>query len=290
MSKSQTFLLYLIVFIFGSSRANSDGTLCKIELYLTDQPVNEKKLGANNPKTEMSDISKIYTQTFYQVVCVTDEPVRARNFIQLIRTDTSSQNKLQLSNTTIQDNGYSYMEGGLLLNESDLNANLSLFCRFLTQNPSVYCEKTVHLMIKAYPDIKLRIFIAVLCVLVLIGFLSIMIRIYLGRKKNKENESKQNALRKMSSQKVPFAAQSNVRKAKRYKAIVSQPNQARKFHSLNFKPMPDTSKINLECLDRNGEKQLEFIIHESSLSTHTKRPNSPSQLRIKIQANERLIY
>jgi len=289
MYKSEMFLLCLLTFILSLSLANGDGTLCKIELYLTDQPVIEKKPSANS-KTETADITKVYTQTYYQALCVTNEPVRARNFIQLIRADTNNQNKLQLSNTTIQDNGFSYMEGGLLLNESDLNANLSLFCRFLTQNPSVYCEKIVHLAIQPYPDIKLRIFIAVLCVLVLIGFLSILIRIYLSRRKTKENENKQNVLRKMSSRKAPFPTQSNVRKAKRYKAIVSQPNQARKFHSLNFKPMPDTSKINLECIDRNGDKQLEFIIHESSLSTHTKQPSLPSQLSIKIQANERLIY
>lgn len=195
-------LLIITITLLGNCETKNN--LCQIQIYLSDQSNSINEFQFN----EISKPIEIQTDTFYHAVCITNEKIRSRNMLKLVwneadlftNTDSfdSNDQSLIVSNETFRINEYSYLKGRFLINSNSLKSNYNLFCRFLTVNPSVYCEKEIQLTISTFSSFRFKIFIAILISLIIVGLISILVKIYFKRKsdpKKEQVETEQNLKR-----------------------------------------------------------------------------------------------
>lgn len=186
-----------ILLILGCDANN----LCQIRIYLSDNtPTISKQYLTSD---QVIKTNEIHTDTYYYAVCITNENIRSRNIFKLTWRETNDENdpdlnehqSLVISNVTHRTDEYSYLIGGFLINSNNLKSNYHLFCRFLTVNPSVYCEKEINLVVLPFSSYRFKVFLVILVILILIGVTNIFARIYLSRKKKSsinKNEQKIN--------------------------------------------------------------------------------------------------
>jgi hypothetical protein len=180
----------------------NNGKLCDIQLLLNTH-LNEAKQLKLNSLINQTEI--VYANTYYNVLCVTNEPVRSRNFISLVQSnnDLNQNNSINLNgigkfddlskheiigNKTSIDNSLFYLSTGFIINSNNIK-NYTLFCRFLTINPSIYCEKSLNLIVKPYKDRRFLIFFLVFFFIVLVIITAILVNLYLRRRVKNENEN-----------------------------------------------------------------------------------------------------
>jgi hypothetical protein len=103
----------------------------------------------------------------YTVLCLTYDKVRSINILSLVTDDTNFQrnqnysdlyfkNSIIVTNsrTNFYNNNNSMIKGNFLLKKKT-NCNKSyLYCRFLTHDPNIYCEKTIFFKIKSEKRIQ----------------------------------------------------------------------------------------------------------------------------------------
>ncbi len=168
----------------------SSSKLCNIQIQI-GQNLNPKLV--NNKTGENSlKLFELDSDTSYEVMCVTDEKVRLRNTLSLawssnepssINEDNSfdTQNNRLISNLTHNANDLAYLSGEVILRSNNLKYNNYVFCRFMTQNPSIYCEKIALIRVKSYPNHKLRIFLVFIAIFACLIALNALIYIFLMR-------------------------------------------------------------------------------------------------------------
>jgi hypothetical protein len=184
--------LYVLLnlYICNCHKVNNE-KLCDIRLAL-DQDLNE--MAIYNSKNQ-SDQVVIYSDTSYSVLCVTKEQVRSRNFISLIslsnesvKLDELDENLVHrqeiIANKTLIEKSLAYMSAQFSVSSSPSGNKLhfNLFCRYLTIDPSIYCEKSLRLIVIPSKDYRFVILLVVFLVFgVLIG-LGVLLTLYLRRR------------------------------------------------------------------------------------------------------------
>ena len=158
--------------------AGGGGNLCRIGLYV-DEASRFKSdkffvddfdsIGGGGGGQHGAPRHTVLTSgTAYRVVCLTNETVRGRNFISLAvgnqhqHDHDSSAALVLLTNRTYQEDNHVdqdgvsvprvyYMKAPLRLDDDNdaapqtsLLGNYTLMCRFLTVDPSIYCETSLH--------------------------------------------------------------------------------------------------------------------------------------------------
>jgi hypothetical protein len=175
-------IVSLLVLIVSGGGISCDGSLCNIQLNINGVSQKTKELQFNT--------SDLYFDTDYEVNCFTSEEVRMRNVLSLKWTNKETNASLMsnteelLSNRTFKLNNQSYLQSYFRINSIN-EANRSeyiLFCRFLTVDPSVYCERTLAIRMISPMDKRFKIFFAALSVLALLGLINMIIKIYLRRR------------------------------------------------------------------------------------------------------------
>lgn len=151
------------IFQIVSIGSLTSGNLCNIQLHLVEGLQDKIELKSNITKELFIDADK-----YYQVICITDEKVRSRNFISLVRSNQTNQDsndirfnkKFQIANQTISEKNLTFMRGDLIVNSNNFKNDLKyeIFCRFLTLNTSIYCEKSLNLNIRSRSDERFKIF------------------------------------------------------------------------------------------------------------------------------------
>lgn len=204
------FILLLFFFINNLSKFNCDENLCQIQINVNDQVLSINELNENY----FSKINEVHMDTYYHVFCVTNEKTRSRNMLRLGWQENSKNTKIntiydfdeyhyiELSNETLRTNDLSYLKGGFVINSNDLKTNYNLFCRFLTVNPKIYCEKEVKLIVLPFSSLRFQILIFVLLLLLAVGGVHLFMKLYSKRKLNKNNKNESNKLKK--HYKCPF--------------------------------------------------------------------------------------
>jgi hypothetical protein len=227
------YLLVVGIFLFLNSFIEivdcNNGKLCDIQLLLNSH-LNEAKQFKSN--SLINPIETIYANTYYNVLCVTNEPVRSRNFISLIpsnndltqngsmhlngngRFDDLSKHEI-IGNKTSIDNSLFYLSTGFIINSNDIK-NYTLFCRFLTINPSIYCEKSLSLIVKPSRDYRFLIFFLAFFFIVFLISTAILVNLYLRRRVNNKNE--------MNTPPTDFERKLSQRNSKRNSSIVLKPD------------------------------------------------------------------
>lgn len=162
--------------------------ICRMQMYLLPhgQRIDERSLFDMNSSLAQTNVIELDSSKPYQIVCVTGEKVRLRNVLLLEWTNVTTQRqpgaKFQLANQTHNTGEFSYLSAGLLLDsmiDHKRAANLSLLCRFIPADPSIYCEKVVHLKIYSEYEFKLSILLIFCVGLFLAGLLTLTLKLYL---------------------------------------------------------------------------------------------------------------
>ncbi len=158
---------------------------CLIEFYIKNDKLNmnyDADLIANNEL-------KIYSNTIYNVLCRTTEKVRSINKI-ILTWPNDNKNSIVIANETERSDKYSYLTGDLKLNPTDVmnNKNYTLFCRFVTYNTSVYCEKEIKFIVNNVSINKY--FISVSIIIILIVVLNIAFKYFIKHRKNQSSNFK----------------------------------------------------------------------------------------------------
>ena len=191
MFKISFLTILMLVVIINSNCEENTNNLCDIQIFVSDQASEIYEFKRPN---YFSNARNIYTDTFYHVICITNEPIRSRNLLKLAYgennddTDLSEYQSIQLSNTTLISNDYSYLKGEFIINSNNLKANYNIFCRFLTTNPSVYCEKEMKLVIMPFSSTRFTILIAALLLSIILG----VGLVYFKRFSNSKNTNRLN--------------------------------------------------------------------------------------------------
>lgn len=184
-SSSSSF--WLIVFIFHIEFLDVKITatdMCRIQIQVNE--VFGQDVLMHGRLMESSELT-ISLDSKYQVTCLTNEKVRTRNFVMLKWSNSSMGDKHRLiSNVTKTRDGLSYLRGNVTLksNQFDSSHNLNIFCRFLTFDPSLYCEKIIRVKVFSNEELRFKVFRNLSCVVLLIGILSILLKINLNRFKS----------------------------------------------------------------------------------------------------------
>ena len=188
-----------------------NGKLCDIQ-FLLNSNLNEAKKFKSNPLFNQSDV--VYANTYYNVICVTNEPVRSRNFISLIpqNNDLNQNGSINLNgkhddlskheiigNKTSIENSLFYISSGFIINSNNIK-NYTLFCRFITINPSIYCEKSLNLIVKPSKDNRFFILFLAFFFIALVISTAILVNIYLRRRVNNENSDRKSDFERRLSQ------------------------------------------------------------------------------------------
>ena len=239
-------LLLICITTCSLTEIQSAGNLCKIQLYINSE-MNER---VQFRKPDSNQTASIYADTYYEAVCLTNENVRTRNFISLETSETHTgimedkfslmSSKNQLTNKTKIENGLYYMKAGFKISSASLKTNHTLFCRFLTMNPSVYCEKSLYLIVKPSLSKTYLIVIVILGVVALIALLNVIICSFL-RSKSKDNQSSIHKRPSTSS----FSRISNASKGRKKSILVNN----------------GQSQLNEQVLVGNEDPEYEYSIY-----------------------------
>jgi hypothetical protein len=178
--------ILILMKVQSSLSLSSIGSLCKIELFVDKNQFSEKE------KIEFTNVdsnqTEIYSDTYYEAVCLTNEQVRSRNFIYLETSYTSEEKTIkkhdQLANRTFKRDNLNYLRGGFTIDSASQRLNHSLFCRFLPVNPvGVYCEKTIYLIVIPKTNQNIKIFLIILSIVVFIGVVNLVVKCCIMRRK-----------------------------------------------------------------------------------------------------------
>lgn len=179
-------LVFELLVIFQLFNEHSLSKLCNIQLIVNSiEPSTLLDLDKINSSYEEYELQ---SDTIYRATCVTDERVRLRNILSL----ESSSSQVLVSNKTLASpvKAYSYLSGSFAVKRNQINSNNILFCRFLTQNTSVYCEKTVRIRVADYANERMKTFLVLAGLLSLITLLNVIM--YLVKTEHKMAKSDDN--------------------------------------------------------------------------------------------------
>jgi hypothetical protein len=188
-------IVMLIILIDSNCEANN---LCNMKIFVSDQAIEIDEFKNMN---YFSDATNIYADTFYHVICITNETIRSRNLLKLAygenndEMDLSEYQSIQLSNETLNSNHYSYLKGKFIINSNDLKVNFNIFCRFLTSNPSIYCEKEIKLSILSFSSTRFIIFIVTVLLSIALGAGLVFAKRFSKSKNHEIQESEKNYFR-----------------------------------------------------------------------------------------------
>lgn len=177
----------IAVVVKGNGISTSD--LCRIQIQVSEFITATRDVSMRGVLMDTSEVI-VSLDTRYQVTCVTDEKVRLRNHLSLEWSNSSLSDDLTtrlISNTTMNTRSVksneilSYLRGSITVKSSEFNSNtvLSLFCRFLTIDPSLYCEKTVTLKVFSAQELKSRTMRTWSIVVLVVGLAAILLQLYL---------------------------------------------------------------------------------------------------------------
>ena len=178
---------FILVVVKGNGISTSD--LCRIQIQVSEFITATKDVSMRGVLMDTSEVI-VSLDTRYQVTCVTDEKVRLRNHLSLEWSNSSLSDDLTtrlISNTTMNSRSaksneiLSYLRGTITVKSSEFNSNtvLSLFCRFLTIDPSLYCEKTITLKVFSAQELKSRTMRTWSIVVLVVGLAAILLQLYL---------------------------------------------------------------------------------------------------------------
>ena len=177
----QEVLLLLVVLnvVVATTQASK---LCKIHVHVSESDltvtdylskINESGLGGF--EADEQAVVEVYADTHYQAVCLTYEKVRGRNALvhgwtNANHKNTSDENftfddQQSVANRTSQYEQWSYLTGSVNVGRSLVKYNNYLLCRFLAQDPSVWCEQIVHLRVKDVHGPRISLFFVLVCLL-----------------------------------------------------------------------------------------------------------------------------
>ena len=150
----------------------------------------------------------------------------------------SEYQSIQLSNTTLISNDYSYLKGEFIINSNNLKANYNIFCRFLTTNPSVYCEKEMKLVIMPFSSTRFTILIAALLLSIILGVGLVYFKRFSNSKNPKMQEEKNNYFRffKLKNKKATKIIKKNQKEINSTRENVSNNQQLQIFIPIISEP------------------------------------------------------
>lgn len=163
------------------------GKPCRIDLYLSQNPTEKLEFRHANHQNIF-----IQSNTNYQAFCITDEHVRNSSFISL--NNAANHPMYKISNLTrMNENRIYFMQAPLRVNEEMIgNGSFYLFCRFLTVNPSIYCEKSLNFNVYSTKRQTITILSVIVSTVIVILVLSFLLRFYLNRKNKHNRDSSPN--------------------------------------------------------------------------------------------------
>lgn len=209
---STTLIIIVGVHMLVKECSATSTEMCRIQIQISElfstssQDVSMRGLLMDSSEVAVSLDSK------YQVTCVTNEKVRTRNFVMLQWSNSSSSSggneKYRLiSNATKNKDDLSYLRGNLTLKSSqfDSSHNLNIFCRFLTIDPSLYCEKTLRVKVYSNEELRQSVFRNLSLVVFVVGALSVLLKLSLNRFRSQTTTHKASSSSRHSSLSLPPA-------------------------------------------------------------------------------------
>ena len=192
ISSELFFLVSILVLIrIEVSSCSSLGSLCKIEIFVVKNQEQREKIAFTN--TDLNQ-TEIFSDTYYEAICLTNEQVHSRNFIYLETWNNSEQkislNQEQLANKTLKEKNLNYLRGGFTIASSNQKLNHSLLCRFWPVNHGVYCEKKIYLNVIYKTNQNLKIFFVILSIVIFIGVINLIIKCCIMRRKRSSSNLK----------------------------------------------------------------------------------------------------
>ena len=155
---------------------------CSIQLYLSDDKLNRIFT------IEKSDHLEIFTDIDYTAICKTSEKVRRNSRMSLMSIKTNRVLIISERAVSIRNTNITSTSGGLkITNQADsLNEEeeFILYCRFLTIDPSVYCEESIRICVVSSLVSKFNLVLVILGVAVMVATFHFVIRLCLKLNRN----------------------------------------------------------------------------------------------------------
>ena len=187
--KKIIYLLFCCIILLGF--VSSEGDLCEIKMIVNDYRNKSIELNDNR------DNVKIFGDTVYEAICLTNEKVRNRNLLSLTwfskndkhKNHQDFQQSLALSNSTFRQENLFYLKSYFTIDSSKKYSNYLLTCRFLTVNPSVYCETDLKLIILSSASLGFSISFVIFIIFIILIVVSYVVVKFFHKKRLKTQKA-----------------------------------------------------------------------------------------------------